>query len=92
MDVILVGVIYKCASVYLNDIMVFTMPPEKHIDHANQVLTRLQRAGITLKSKKRIFYMDKIGYLGHVIIPRRLDIAAPTADAFQKLIESCITT
>lgn len=58
---------------------------EKHINHVNQMLTLLQRAGVAFKFKKCFSFSDTIDYPEDLIQPRRLDIAAHMADAIQKL-------
>lgn len=49
MDVILASVKLQFGLVYHGNTVIFLRTLEKHIDHAEQVLTLFQRAGITVK-------------------------------------------
>lgn len=69
--------------VHLDDIVNFSETHEKHIDNGKHVLTFLQRAKVTLKFRKCSSFTNLIKYLEHVIRPRRLKIAAHTADSIQ---------
>lgn len=83
MVIILSTVKWQIALVYLDDIVVFSRTPEKHIYHVQHVLTLLNNARATLKLKKCKFFTDTIDYLGHVIRPRRLEIASHKTDTIR---------
>lgn len=78
MDVIRSPVMLQSALVFLNDIFMFSSPPDEHVDHAGHVLTLLNDAGATLKLKKSKLFKNDIDYLGHVINPRLLWKSAHT--------------
>ena len=40
---------------------------EEHLDHLQQVFSKLQMVGLILKPKKCSFLKDEVIYLGHVI-------------------------
>lgn len=63
----------------------FSNTAEQHIDHAHKVLSLLYNNGATLKLKKFSFFTDKIGYLGHNIRLRRLELGLNTTNAISGL-------
>ena len=53
--------------VYVDDILVTGRDDDDHRENLSRVLTRLQEAGLKLKSEKFDFMLDEISYLGHTI-------------------------
>ena len=56
-----------CASVYIDDIVVFSNTWKDHITHLSRVLDCIRQAGLTAKATKCSFGKAKIEYLGHII-------------------------
>ena len=56
-----------CICVYLDDILVTGKTQAEHLRNLNEVLTRLEKAGMRLKKNKYIFLMSAVEYLGHKI-------------------------
>ena len=54
-------------SAYLDDVIIFRDTFEDHLNHLQQVLTRLAEAGLTAKPQKCHLGTDHCQYLGHVI-------------------------
>ena len=52
--------------IYLDDIIVFSKTPKKHIERLKGVFTKLVVAGLKMKPKKCEFFKSKIAYLGHI--------------------------
>lgn len=50
-----------------------------------KIFSLLHSAGATLKLKRYKFYTDYTDYFGHVICPRRLELASHTTDAIHRL-------
>lgn len=71
-NVILSNFKWKFALVYLDDIAIFSITFEHHIDHVCKVFLLLCNAEAALEVKKYNFFPDTIDYLRHVILPRRL--------------------
>ena len=67
MQAVLIGLEWKCCFVYIDDILVCSETLEEHLEHLQQVFTRLRMAGLTLKPRKCSFLKDEVLYLGHVI-------------------------
>ena len=57
----------KGVSVYLDDVLVAEVNEEDHLKNLDQVLTRLETTGFTLKKSKCAFALPSVQYLGHVI-------------------------
>ena len=65
MDNLLQGIPHTC--VYLDDILITGTTQEEHLHNLDQVLNRLQTAGLRLKNKKCSFMLPSVECLGHVI-------------------------
>lgn len=53
--------------VLLDDVLITGCDKIQHLDRLNQVLLRLQNAGLTLRKEKWEFFRDEISYLGYII-------------------------
>ena len=53
-------------SVYLDDILISGVDEEDHLNNLDNVLQRLESAGLTLQKSKFVFGLDSIEYLGHI--------------------------
>lgn len=74
LDVVLTKYKWETCLVYLDDIIIYSNNVEDHIDHVDEILTSLNQAGITLKIKKCKFFTKTVEYLGHIIMPGKLEI------------------
>jgi Reverse transcriptase (RNA-dependent DNA polymerase)/RNase H-like domain found in reverse transcriptase len=74
MDVVLSGVRWSCALVYLDDVIIFSITFEEHLRHLNEVLSLLRRANVSLKLDKCKFAAKEVQYMGHVIRPGHLEM------------------
>ncbi|CAF4471434.1 unnamed protein product, partial [Rotaria magnacalcarata] len=52
MDLVLGGLKWSCALVYLDDIIVYSSTFQSHLQHLNSVLERIQSSGLTLHISK----------------------------------------
>ena len=50
---------------YLDDIIIYSR--SEHLEHLEEIFTRLRAAGLKLKLKKCCFFKKHIQYLGHLI-------------------------
>ena len=53
--------------VYLDDILITVKTEEEHLQNIDEVMTRLEDEGLTLKKEKCQLMLDKVEYLGHTI-------------------------
>ena len=54
-------------KVYLDDILVTGKSPEEHWSRVEEVLRRLQAAGVRLQKEKCLFGVPELEFLGHVV-------------------------
>ncbi len=57
----------KCCMVYIDDIVVYSKNISEHLQHLQQVVTCLHRAGLTLNLKKCNFIQKSLSFLGHIV-------------------------
>ena len=67
MDILLTGLNWKFALIYIDDILVFSRNFEEHLAHLELVLQRLSNAQFTVKLSKCFFGREEVSYLGHVV-------------------------
>ena len=72
MDLVLAGVKWQCALVFIDDVLVFSRTWQEHLKHLDHVLSLIDKAGLRLKGKKCLFCRKLLLYLGHVISARGL--------------------
>ena len=52
---------------YLDDIIIYSRSKKEHLEHLEEIFTRLKAAGLKLKLEKCCFFKRHIQYLGHLI-------------------------
>ena len=52
---------------YLDDIIIFSITEEEHLQHLEEIFERLRKVGLKLKLQKCSFFKKHIQYLGHLI-------------------------
>ena len=52
---------------YLDDIIIYSRTEKEHLEHLEEIFSRLRAAGIKLKLEKCSFFRKHIQYLGHLI-------------------------
>ena len=62
---------------YLDDIIIYSRSEKQHLEHLEEIFSRLRAAGLKLKLEKCCFFKKHIQYLGHLI----------SADGIQPLTE-----
>ena len=68
--------------VYFDDILITGSTLEEHLQNLDNVLTKIEKAGLKLNRSKCLFLMSKIEYLGHVIDEHGLH---PTEDKIKAI-------
>ena len=56
---------------YLDDIIIFSKSEEEHLQHLEEIFTRLHNFGLKMKCKKCSFFKKHIQYLGHLVSEKR---------------------
>ena len=62
---------------YLDDIIIYSRSEKEHLEHLEEIFSRLKAAGLKLKLEKCCFFNKHIQYLGHLI----------SAEGIQPLLE-----
>ena len=58
----------KFSMGYLDDIIIYNRSEKEHLEHLEEIFTRLKAAGLKLKLEKCCFFKKHIQYLGHLIL------------------------
>ena len=82
LDIILSGVRWQTCLIYLDDVIVFSKSMEQHVQDVDKVLGLLGASGVSLKLKKCEFFQPRVNYLGHVVTPGKLSVAADRTQGF----------
>ena len=85
MNMILAGVKWQICLLYLDDVIFSSRSPEEHLEHLDEVLTRLRKAGVTFKAAKCHLFQEEVEYLGHVIRPGRVHVLEKNLRALRGL-------
>jgi len=85
LDNILSRMTWQTCLVYLDDVIVLSDTPESHVKALGESLTRLGRAGVTLKAKKCQFFQTSVEYLGHIISPGEMRVHKKNLEALAKV-------
>ena len=67
MNKVLQGINGKEAVVYLDDILIFSRTIEEHWDRLDNVLKRIQIAGLRINPEKCFMLKTEVKFLGHII-------------------------
>ena len=67
MDVLLAGLNWKTALIYIDDILVYSRTFNDHLADLEAVLIRLSDAKFTVKLSKCFFGREEVSYLGHLV-------------------------
>ena len=63
----LAGLLDHFCVVYLDDILIYSDDPEKHLDHVRQVLDRLRQYRLYANPKKCEFFTTQVEFLGFIV-------------------------
>ena len=61
MDQVLRGLPFVCA--YINDVLINSATPEKHLEHLQTVFKHLTANGIVVNPNKRVFGVEELDFL-----------------------------
>ena len=71
-------------AVYIDDILIFSPTLEQHLNHLQQVVSRISKAGLKLKPSKCLFVPSEVEYLGHLITPDGLKTKSRLVEALRE--------
>ena len=55
------------AAAYLDDLVIFSNSWKEHLEQLEVALSRIQKAGLTIKASKCQMGMEECVYLGHIV-------------------------
>ena len=58
----------RCVIVFIDDILIYSHSLEEHAEHLRIVLNILKQKQLYAKFKKCEFWLEKVAFLGHVVI------------------------
>ena len=90
MESLLRGLPMVC--VYIDDIIVSGKTQEEHLHNLNEVLQRLQSAGLHLKKEKCSFFLPEVDYLGHTISAEGLRLSSSKVRAITEVCQPANVT
>ena len=64
----------KFVIVFINDILVYSGSPKEHTEHLRTVLQILRERQLYAKFSKCQFWLDKVAFLGHVILAEGVSV------------------
>ncbi|GES82982.1 enzymatic polyprotein, putative [Rhizophagus clarus] len=67
MDNILKDMLWKNTMVYLDDVNIYSKTFEEHLQHLEEVLKRVEKAGLKINSEKCHFCTQSLQFLGHIV-------------------------
>ena len=71
----------KFVIVYIVDILVYSGSPEEHAEHLRTVLQILRECQLYAKFSKCQFWLDKVDFLGHVILTEGISVDSQKIEA-----------
>jgi Reverse transcriptase (RNA-dependent DNA polymerase) len=72
---------WKTAIFYLDDIIIFSQSVDAHLGDVYEVLSMIKAAGLSMNLRKSELFRSRMDYLGHVVRPGKLALAAKKTNA-----------
>ena len=70
--------------VYLDDVLIYSRDVESHKKLLDEVFSLLQKHKLYLKDKKCHLYLERVGFLGHVVDSSGVSMEVGKVDAVRK--------
>ena len=70
---------------YLDDIIIYSRSEKEHLEHLEEIFSRLKAAGLKLKLEKCCFFKKHIQYLGHLISAERIQPLPEKLESIAKM-------
>ena len=71
---------------YLDDIIIYSRSEKEHLEHLEEIFTRLKTAGLKLKLEKCCFFKKHIQYLGHLNSADRIQPLPEKLESIAKML------
>ena len=71
---------------YLDDIIIFSKTEEEHLQHLQEIFSRLHNFGLKMKQEKCSFFKKHIQYLGHLVSERGFEPLPEKLESIRKML------
>ena len=71
---------------YLDEIIIYNRSEKEHLEHLEEIFTRLRTAGLKLKLEKCCFFKKHIQYLRHLILADGIQPSQKNSKALPKCL------
>jgi hypothetical protein len=85
MDIVLAGIKWQYALVYLDDIIIYSRTWRDHIQHLEEVFQRLDKANLKCNPEKCELMKTKVKFLGHTISKEGIATNPKKIDAIKNI-------
>ena len=82
-------VLMGCSSFamgYLDNSSIFSKSEEEHLQHLQEIFTRLHKLGLKMKCAKCSFFKKHIQYLGHLVSENRFEPLPEKLESIQNML------
>ena len=83
---VLRGIAWKYVLCYVDDVIIFSSTFKEHINHLEEVFSRLREAGLKLSPTKCHFAQRNLHYLGHVLSKNGIQTDDQKVEKIQNLV------
>jgi len=66
-NIVLKDLVDRLCVIYLDDILIYSRSVEEHLEHLDQVLSRLEEYSLIVNSKKSRFFLREVEYCGFIV-------------------------
>jgi hypothetical protein len=77
MNKVLMEELDRFVVVFIDDILIYSETTEEHEEHLRIVLERLRQQKLYAKFSKCEFWMEKVAFLGHVLLAEGIVVVRP---------------
>lgn len=83
MDHVLRDSIGKCCLVYMDDIIIFSVSLQEHIENLTKIFTALEKVNLKIQLDKSEFLKKEVAFLGHIVTDKGVKPNPSKIDAIQ---------
>ena len=70
---------------YLDDIIIYSISEKEHLEHLEEIFSRLKAPGLNIKLEKCCFFKKHIQYLDHLISAEGIQPLPETLESIAKM-------
>eukprot|EP00923_Selenidium_pygospionis_P022850 GHVN01039627.1.p1 GENE.GHVN01039627.1~~GHVN01039627.1.p1 ORF type:complete len:149 (-),score=1.73 GHVN01039627.1:51-497(-) len=84
-DPLIAGLKWHFCLAFIDDTVIFSKIPEKHLSHLEEVLRRISTANLVLKPTKCDLFCKEVQYLGHIVSAQGIRHPLPKSSPYPNL-------